>query len=438
MRAFAGYPHRLHYAIKANSTLAVVRRLRALGAARRRQLRRRDRGRPARRLRARRDRLHGRRQDARRARAGRRRSGVARDQRGVARRGRSHRRDRRARTARARAWPCASIRTSTPAATRTFPPASRATKFGMSVDDARAHGARHGRAGRISQVVGLHVHVGSQITTTRAARAAPPRRSPTLARELVRAGRRARAPRPRRRARHRVRAGPGRRARLRTTRPPCCPPSRRPGSTLVLEPGRWIVGPAGVLVTEVVDLKRRPSGGWFVIVDAGMTDLLRPALYGAWHAIEPVAPRPGRRSRVDVVGPVCETTDTLGARPRRCRRSRSATCWPIRDTGAYGAVMASNYNRRPMAAEVLVDRTDVARRPPPPDRRRHAAVGRVMLIAFEGLDQSGKETQARHAARPARAGRPQGQPAVVSRLRARRSARRSRRPCTASASSVPT
>ena len=66
----------------------------------------------------------------------------------------------------------------------------------------------------------------------------------------------------------------------------------------------------------------------------------------------------------------------------------------IRDAGAYGSVMASNYNRRPLPAEVLVETATVARHPPPPDDRRHAAVGRVMLIAFEGLDQSGKQTQA--------------------------------------------
>ena len=69
------------------------------------------------------------------------------------------------------------------------------------------------------------------------------------------------------------------------------------------------------LVTHVVDLKPSPAGGWFVIVDAGMTDLIRPALYGAWHAIEPVAPASGRPIKVDVVGPVCETADTLGAGP---------------------------------------------------------------------------------------------------------------------------
>ncbi len=135
------------------------------------------------------------------------------------------------------------------------------------------------------------------------------------------------------------------------------PAVRTTGLTLVLEPGRAIVGPAGILVTEVVDLKKRPNGGWFVITDAGMTDLLRPALYGAFHAIEAVTPRPGKPWRVDVVGPVCETSDTLGA-DRELPPVDVGDLLAVRDTGAYGAVMASNYNRRPMAAEVLVNGTD--------------------------------------------------------------------------------
>jgi diaminopimelate decarboxylase len=126
------------------------------------------------------------------------------------------------------------------------------------------------------------------------------------------------------------------------------------GLTLLLEPGRWLVGPAGVLVTSVVDLKRRSGTGWFVVVDAGMTDLIRPALYDAWHAIEPVVERDGRSIPVEIVGPVCETSDTLG-RDRRLPPVLVGDLLVIRDTGAYGAVMASNYNRRPAAAEVLVE-----------------------------------------------------------------------------------
>jgi diaminopimelate decarboxylase len=124
--------------------------------------------------------------------------------------------------------------------------------------------------------------------------------------------------------------------------------------TILVEPGRWLVGPAGVLLTEVVDLKRRPDGGWFVVADAGMTDLLRPALYGAWHGIEPVVPRAGDAIRADIVGPVCETSDTLG-HDRLISPVEVGDVLAVRDTGAYGAVMASNYNRRPMAAEVMID-----------------------------------------------------------------------------------
>jgi diaminopimelate decarboxylase len=145
------------------------------------------------------------------------------------------------------------------------------------------------------------------------------------------------------------------------------PAVRETGLLLLLEPGRWIVGPAGILVTTVVDLKsrhsqphdspkRRAQASQFVVVDAGMTDLLRPALYAAYHHIEPVTPRDGPSVDVDVVGPVCETSDTLGAN-RRLPPLEVGDRLVIRDTGAYGAVMASNYNRRPIAAEVLVDPT---------------------------------------------------------------------------------
>jgi len=123
---------------------------------------------------------------------------------------------------------------------------------------------------------------------------------------------------------------------------------------IVLEPGRWIVAPAGVLVTEVVDLKERTGGGTFVVVDAGMTDLIRPAFYGAYHGIEPVIRREGPPIRAEVVGPICETSDTLG-QDRHLPPQHVGDLLAVHDTGAYGAVMASNYNRRPIAAEVMVD-----------------------------------------------------------------------------------
>src|SRR5499433_1447387 len=125
------------------------------------------------------------------------------------------------------------------------------------------------------------------------------------------------------------------------------------GATVLIEPGRVLVGNAGVLLTRV--LYRKVAGGrTLVIVDAGMNDLLRPALYGAEHAIVPVEPRRGRATTVDVVGPVCESTDVLG-RGRRLVLPERGDLLAIRGAGAYGMVMASTYNGRPRPAEVLVD-----------------------------------------------------------------------------------
>jgi diaminopimelate decarboxylase len=124
---------------------------------------------------------------------------------------------------------------------------------------------------------------------------------------------------------------------------------------IVIEPGRTIAGPAGVLVARVIDIKPRDEASDFLILDAGMTELLRPALYGAFHDIEPV--RGGRGTDVgqyEIVGPVCESSDVVG-RDRRLPRLAVGDLVAIRDTGAYGSSMASNYNRRPLPPEVLVD-----------------------------------------------------------------------------------
>ena len=123
--------------------------------------------------------------------------------------------------------------------------------------------------------------------------------------------------------------------------------------TLVLEPGRSLVAAAGVLLTRVLYVKEGPARR-FVIVDAGMNDLLRPALYDAYHRIEPVRPRGRVPELVDVVGPVCETSDFL-ARRRELERPEPGDLLAVRDAGAYGFSMASNYNMRPRAAEVLVE-----------------------------------------------------------------------------------
>jgi diaminopimelate decarboxylase len=126
------------------------------------------------------------------------------------------------------------------------------------------------------------------------------------------------------------------------------------GFPLLIEPGRVIVAPAGVLLTRVVDVKCRPGGSLFAAVDAGMTELIRPALYGAYHRIEPVTPRDGALREYEVVGPLCETSDTYG-KPRLLPPLETSDLLAIRDAGGYGSVMASNYNRRPLAPEVLVE-----------------------------------------------------------------------------------
>jgi len=123
---------------------------------------------------------------------------------------------------------------------------------------------------------------------------------------------------------------------------------------VLLEPGRLLVANAGVLLSRVLLRKQGHRSRRFVVIDAGMNDLLRPALYGAHHELEPVArPRPGAE-RVDVVGPVCESADVLAQR-RLLPRLEAGDLVVLRTAGAYGMAMASQYNARPRPAEVLVD-----------------------------------------------------------------------------------
>jgi len=130
---------------------------------------------------------------------------------------------------------------------------------------------------------------------------------------------------------------------------------RPTGLPIVIEPGRSIVGPAGVLVGTVIDLKARAADSEFAVLDAGMTELMRPALYGAFHRIEPLQPGAAGPSRhYEIVGPVCESTDVVG-RDRTLPPLAVGDRLAIRDAGAYGAAMANNYNRRPLPVEVLVD-----------------------------------------------------------------------------------
>jgi diaminopimelate decarboxylase len=122
---------------------------------------------------------------------------------------------------------------------------------------------------------------------------------------------------------------------------------------ILTEPGRVIVGNAGVLLSRVT-LKKTNGDARFVVVDAGMNDLIRPALYEAWHDIVPVAAPRSETEVVDVVGPVCETGDFF-AQERPLPHLEAGELIAVRTAGAYGMVMASNYNTRPRPAEVLVD-----------------------------------------------------------------------------------
>jgi diaminopimelate decarboxylase len=124
--------------------------------------------------------------------------------------------------------------------------------------------------------------------------------------------------------------------------------------SIILEPGRHIVAPAGVLLTRVIDVKRHPDGKLFVVMDAGMTELIRPMLYNAFHRIEPVVSSTAPVVACDIVGPLCESSDTLG-KDRLVPQPAVDDLFAVLDTGAYGSAMASNYNRRLLPAEVLVE-----------------------------------------------------------------------------------
>jgi diaminopimelate decarboxylase len=226
----------------------------------------------------------------------------------------------------------------------------RSNKFGVPIDEAPAlFRAIRSRRGLVP--VGVHVHIGSQITTlaplARAAEAAvglaTALRGEGIALEHIDFG-----------------GGLG----ISYDGGPVPDPADYVGTltaaaggrgfTLAIEPGRVIVGPAGLLLATVVDVKQFPGARRFVVLDAGMTELMRPALYGAYHRIEPVAPREGQPEPADIVGPVCESTDTF-ARDRLIAPVEVGDLVAIRDAGAYSAVMASNYLRRPLPPEVLVD-----------------------------------------------------------------------------------
>jgi diaminopimelate decarboxylase len=346
--AFASYPHAIHYALKANSTLAIARLLRSIGS----------------------------RADANSAgeiqvalRAGFAPAdivftgvGKTRDELafaiatgvGTINAESAGELDRIAAIARALSREAAvALRVNPDIDARSHPNIStglRSNKFGVAIGDASAiYHARRATPGL--RLAGVHIHIGSQITTVeplRRAAHALAALARTLqddgidlqhvdlggglgigyeGRPLVTAGEYAAA---------------------------VLPEIRRTGVPVVLEPGRAVLGHAGALVSRVVDTKTYPDGRRFAVLDAGMTELMRPALYGSFHRIVPVDPREGPEEAWDVVGPICESSDVF-ARERALPPLEVDDLVAILDTGAYGAVMASNYNRRLLPPEVLVD-----------------------------------------------------------------------------------
>lgn len=232
----------------------------------------------------------------------------------------------------------------------------KTNKFGVALDDAaEILRARRERAGL--EIVGIHVHVGSQITSLEPFRKAA-RRVADLATALHASGL----------PLDHLDLGGGLGIPYEDGSVP--PPAayaellvelaRPTGLTLIVEPGRAVVAQAGALLARVVDVKPHAGGGRFVILDAGMTELMRPALYGAFHRIVPVHQSDRPVVPCDVVGPVCESSDSFG-RSRDLPEPAVDDLMAILDAGAYGAVMASSYNRRPLPPEVLVEADDTWR-----------------------------------------------------------------------------
>ncbi len=236
----------------------------------------------------------------------------------------------------------------------------RTSKFGIPYREARDVYRQAARLAGI-EVVGIHMHIGSQLT-----KVAPIADSLARLAELVEALRRDGI------GLRYLDVGGGLGIRYREETPPTPaeyvgalrPILDRLGLTVILEPGRSIVGNAGALLTRVL-YRKGSDGRRFLIVDAAMNDLLRPALYNAHHEIRPVAePRsPDAREVVDVVGPVCESGDFL-AKERPLPPVAEGALLAVLSAGAYGFAMASNYNARPRPAEVMVagDRFQVVRR----------------------------------------------------------------------------
>jgi diaminopimelate decarboxylase len=347
-QAFAAYPHAIHYALKANSTLAVVRLLRSIGSkvdansGGEIEVARRAGYEPADIIFTGVGKSREELESAVAAGVGTinaesageldRISAIAAAQ------------DRRARVA---------LRVNPDIDAGSHPNIStglRINKFGVPLQEARAiYRDRRDRPGL--RFVGVHVHIGSQIT-----RPEPLRRAAhtlaTLALELKDDGFQL----------EHVDIGGGLGIDYNDTpgvgpagyAAVVIPELQRCGVPAILEPGRALVGHSGALIARVVDVKRFDADRQFAVLDAGMGELIRPALYGSYHRIVPIQPRQGEMSPWDVVGPICESSDVF-ARERLLPSLEVQDLVAILDVGAYGSVMASNYNRHLLPPEVLVD-----------------------------------------------------------------------------------
>lgn len=224
-------------------------------------------------------------------------------------------------------------------------------KFGVSIAEARAWFAQADRWPSV-RLDGLHMHIGSQILSLEPVRQAL-RRMADFWRELQSAGHHIAS----------IDVGGGLGVRYRDGERAIDPAEyvaeiRKAlagfDGRILLEPGRYLVAEAGLLLSRVL-LEKEGEARRFLVLDAAMNDLLRPSLYDAWHDIVPIGDAADRpETGYDVVGPVCETGDTF-ATGRRLPRCEAGDLVAILGTGAYGASMASTYNSRPLAAEVLVD-----------------------------------------------------------------------------------
>ena len=236
---------------------------------------------------------------------------------------------------------------------RTHPHTStglKTNKFGMPFAEVRQLYRDHARQPGL-EAVGLHIHVGSQITTL-APLTQSAERAVALGRELRSDGF----------AIEHLDLGGGLGISYDGAPVPSIadyaaailPIVRDTGFSVVIEPGRALVGAAGTLLATVIDIKQYDDGLRFAVLDAGMTELMRPALYGAFHRIAAVQPREGEPRAYEVVGPLCESSDIFG-RQRMLPPLEVGDVVAILDAGAYGSAMASTYNRRPLPPEVLIE-----------------------------------------------------------------------------------